>query len=80
VSNGRHQSVAVIDVPGRRIVRLIENVGQRPWGIATSPDGRKLYTANGPSDDVSVIDAATGRVDRRIAAGQRPWGIAVGPR
>ncbi len=80
ISNGRHQSVAVIDVASRRVVRLIENVGTRPWGIGTSPDGRKLYTANGPSDDVSVVDVATGRVDRRIPVGGKPWGIVVGSR
>jgi YVTN family beta-propeller protein len=77
VSNGRNRSVAVIDVQGRRVVRLIEDVGVRPWGIGTSPDGRKLYTANGPSNDVSVVDVASGRVDRRIAVGGKPWGIAV---
>jgi DNA-binding beta-propeller fold protein YncE len=27
-------------------------VGQRPWGIALSPDGKFLYSANGPSNDV----------------------------
>jgi YVTN family beta-propeller protein len=54
--------------------------GTRPWGIGVSPDGRKVYTANGPSDDVSVIDVATGTVDRRIAVGGRPWGLVVSDR
>jgi YVTN family beta-propeller protein len=30
-------------------------VGQRPWGVGLMPDGRTLYTANGPSNDVSVV-------------------------
>ena len=49
-------------------------------GIGVSPDGRKVYTANGPSDDVSVTDVATGTVDRRIAVGGRPWGLVVSGR
>jgi DNA-binding beta-propeller fold protein YncE len=28
-------------------------VGQRPWGIALTPDGRKLYAANGLSNVMS---------------------------
>ena len=57
----------------------MDDVGARPWGIALSKDGKKLYTANGPSADVSVIDIESGKVDRRIAVGGSPWGIAVAP-
>jgi YVTN family beta-propeller protein len=52
-------------------------VGARPWGIALSPDGNKVYTANGPSGDVSVIDSRTLQVVRRIPAGTMPWGLAL---
>jgi YVTN family beta-propeller protein len=77
ISNGRGESVAVIDVATRRMARLIGDVGTRPWGIGVSPDGRNIYTANGPSDEVSVIDAKTGKVERRIEVGGRPWGLVV---
>ena len=30
----------------------------RPWGIEVSADGTKVYTANGPSADVSIVDLA----------------------
>jgi YVTN family beta-propeller protein len=71
--------VAVLDVAGRSLVRTIEDVGMRPWGIGVSPDGRKIYTANGPGGDVSIVDVASASVDRRIAIGGSPWGIAVTP-
>jgi YVTN family beta-propeller protein len=45
--------------------------------VALLPDGKTAYTANGPSNDVSVIDLATRTVVKKIAAGQRPWGVAV---
>ena len=41
-------------------------VGPRPWGIAVSPDGKTLFTANGPSKDVSVVDVASGTVKKRF--------------
>jgi YVTN family beta-propeller protein len=42
-----------------------------------SRDGRRLYTANGTSDDLSIIDAATGKVERRVKVGKLPWGVVV---
>ena len=52
-------------------------VGERPWGIGVTPDGRYLYTANGPSNDVSVVDAESMSVVATVPAGERPWGIAI---
>jgi len=69
----------VIDVAARKVARLIEDVGARPWGIGISADGKQLYTANGPSGDVSVVDIASGKTEKRISVGGSPWGIAVKP-
>jgi YVTN family beta-propeller protein len=65
----------VIDVSGRSFVRSIENVGTRPWGIAISADGRKLYTANGPSGDLSVVDVGSGKLEKLVTIGGSPWGV-----
>jgi len=54
-------------------------VGQRVWGLALTRDDRKLYAANGLSNDVSVIDVASLRVVATIPAGDGPWGIAATP-
>jgi YVTN family beta-propeller protein len=54
------------------------DVGVRPWGIALSRDGRKLYTANGPSNDVTVVDTESMKVLKKIPAGELPWGVVVG--
>ena len=45
--------------------------------MTEAPDGRYLYTANGPSNDVSVVDTDTLRVVATIPAGERPWGVAI---
>jgi YVTN family beta-propeller protein len=68
--------VAVIDGEQLSLINVIP-VGRRPWGIGLTPDGRKLYTANGLSNDVSVIDTATGKVINTIQAGNGPWGVAL---
>jgi YVTN family beta-propeller protein len=53
------------------------DVGERPWGIALSPDGTTLYSANGPSNDISVVDLSTLRVTNKIKVGRGPWGIVA---
>jgi YVTN family beta-propeller protein len=54
-------------------------VGTRPWGIAVSPDGKYLFTANGPSDDVSVVDLKTNTEIKKIKAGKSPWSVEIVP-
>jgi YVTN family beta-propeller protein len=79
VSLGRAGSVALVDVASLRVLRTFPSVGARIWGLGLSPAGDELYSANGPSNDVSVIDPETGKVRKRIAAGGSPWGIAISP-
>ena len=52
-------------------------VGRRPWGIAITRDGRRIYTACGLANEVDVIDTATNRVAARVPVGTRPWGVAI---
>jgi YVTN family beta-propeller protein len=54
-------------------------VGARPWGLGVSPDGKFLFAANGPSNDVSVVDLQTNLEVARIKAGSSPWGVAIVP-
>jgi YVTN family beta-propeller protein len=45
--------------------------------MGLTPDGRKLYVANGRSNSVSVIDTQTQTKIRDIAVGALPWGVVV---
>lgn len=76
VTTGRARTVIAIDVTADEVTDVITGVGNRPWGIAAAADG-KLYTANGPSNDVAVIDPERGEVIARIPVGSAPWGVAV---
>jgi PQQ-dependent catabolism-associated beta-propeller protein len=79
MSTGRGGTVAVIDVTSApKLVKEIP-VGKRPWGIALSADGRHLYTANGPSDDMSIVDTTTLTTIKSVGVGKSPWGVVVGP-
>ena len=78
MSTGRGKTVAVLEVATNTITQTVE-VGARPWGIALSRDGKRLYSANGPSGDVTVVDTAKLQVITHVTVGKSPWGVAVGP-
>jgi len=55
-------------------------VGQRVWNLALSPDEKMLFTTNGTSNDVSVVDVASLKVTKSIKTGRYPWGVVVAPK
>jgi YVTN family beta-propeller protein len=77
VANTISGTVSVINAATREIITTIA-VGTEPYGIALTPNGRKLYVVNARSNDVSVIDTATNGVVRTITSvGTEPRGIAI---
>ena len=52
-------------------------VGKRPWNMAITPDGGKLYVANGRSDTVSVIDTDKLVALKDVPVGSFPWGVVI---
>ncbi len=66
----------MIDAATKQIEKYLL-VGQRVWQLAFTPDGKFLYTTNGVSNDVSVIDVAALKVVKSIAVGSFPWGVAI---
>ena len=42
-----------------------------------TPDGSKLYTADGRSNAVSVIDTASFKTIKSIPVGGLPWGVFI---
>ena len=43
------------------------------------PNGQTLYVANGLSDDMTLIDTASGKALRTVPAGRVPHSILVQP-
>jgi PQQ-dependent catabolism-associated beta-propeller protein len=76
VALGRAKLVAEIDPASLKLVRTFP-VGWRAWNLALSPDERHLYTANGLSGDLSVVDLVRNRTTSSVKLGGRPWGVVV---
>ena len=93
VALGPANRVAVVSVPEHKVLSYVATghaeynakvkkyllVGQRPWHMAFTPDGKYLLTANGLSNDVSVIRVSDLRVINTIPVGQQPWMVLVSP-
>ena len=78
VALGPANRVAEIDVKTFEVKRY-HLVGQRVWNLALSPDEKRLYTTNGVSNDMSVMDLERGRVVKSISVGGAPWGVIAKP-
>ncbi len=80
VTTGRAKTLFALDLKTNAIRDTWPLTGTRSWGIALSPDEKLLFTANGPSHNVTVVDTETGKVVADIKAGTLPWGVAVAAR
>ncbi len=69
--------VLVFDASSYALINTI-TVGQMPSEVSFSVDGKKVYVANGMSNTVTVIDAATKLVIETATVGNYPVGVWPG--
>jgi YVTN family beta-propeller protein len=71
-SNGRANSVTAFDLDTLKVKQEAKIAGMNPDAILYEPVTRKLYTFNGKSADVSVLDPVTLKQTATIAVGGKP--------
>jgi YVTN family beta-propeller protein len=73
----------VVSVPASAVapptVTSTIDVGDAPYSVAFSPNGKKAYVTNYDDDTVSVITVATGAVSEPITVGNIPASVAFSP-
>ena len=88
VSNGNNDNVSVIDIKQNKVINSIElklderlgNLkGAIPFGLAISPDQKRLYVAEAGINAVAVVDVASQRVVGHIPTGWFPSKLKVTP-
>jgi YVTN family beta-propeller protein len=86
VSNGNNDTISVLDAKKADVVQTIriqldERLGRLrgiiPFGLALSPDQRRLYVAEAGINAVAVIEVRNGKVLGHIPAGWFPSRLAV---
>lgn len=86
VSNGNNDSISVIDTQKDTVIanidlkldsRLSHLRGAIPFGLALSPNGRRLYVAEAGINAVAVVDVLSNSVLGHIPVGWFPSKLAV---
>jgi YVTN family beta-propeller protein len=74
VALGRANHVAEVDV-ATHTVRKVILAGKRTWGVGLNGDGSRLYVVNGLSDDLTIVDVASGKAIKTVPAGRVPHSV-----
>lgn len=76
---GQSGYVVEVDTKTKEITRGIPTHGKVSHMVYVSPDGKRLYTGNIGSDNVSVIDRSSGELITQIHTGKGCGGMAFTP-
>ncbi len=88
VSNGNNDNISVIDIKNNKVIEDIElklderlgNLkGMIPFGLALSPDQKKLFVAEAGINAVGVIDVNSQKVKGHIPTGWFPSKLKITP-
>lgn len=79
ITNEGGNNVTIIDTANNTLVGAPINTQNFPQGVTISPDGSRVYAANGGSASISVIDTSTNAVITTVSVGPGPGGMAVTP-
>ncbi len=88
VSNGNNDLISVLDIRSQKIIqqidlqpdkRLNKLKGVIPFGLAVSPDQKRLYVAESGINAIGVVDIPSMRVVGHIPAGWFPSKLKVSP-
>src|SRR5918995_6851133 len=71
VSNERGNSITIIDGDSLEVIETVP-VGNRPRGIALSPDGKYLYICASDDDTIEIMDTETRKILGRLPSGPDP--------
>lgn len=77
ITNGRDDTITVIDLDTLKTVDSIKAGGPDPDGILYVPKFDRLYTSNGHDKSVSAIDAKTRKVVATMSVGGKPESLAA---
>ncbi|MEX2231120.1 MAG: cytochrome D1 domain-containing protein, partial [Cyclobacteriaceae bacterium] len=76
---GQTGYVVEVDTKTNEVTRGIPTHGKISHTVYVSPDGKRLYTANIVSENISVIDRSSGELITQIKAGEGCEGMAFTP-
>lgn len=77
VTNGRADTITVINLDTLKVLDTIKAAGHDPDGILYVPSLRRVFVSNGHDQSVSEIDVATRKVIATMPVGGKPEALAA---
>src|SRR6516225_9732549 len=71
VTNSAGDSVHLVDPATNKVVKEFP-VGEAAHGIASAPDGSRVYVSNESESTLDVFDRASGALIKKVALSNRP--------
>jgi YVTN family beta-propeller protein len=78
-ANYDNDTISAIDTGSNQVVGLPISVGDGPYAMAITPNGKTLYVGNSNSEDISVVDIQTNQIVATIPTGYSAASMAVSP-
>src|SRR5918994_7119121 len=78
VSNEKGNSISIVDGDSLEVIETVP-VGNRPRGIALSPDGKYLYICPSDDDTIEIMDTETRKILGRLPSGPDPELLDLAP-
>ena len=72
------RTVSVINLSDNTVVSDLQ-VGNVPYEIAFTPDGKRAYITNEDSNSLSVVDVSSATVSATLPVGDAPVGVEITP-
>lgn len=63
--------------PALQKIRRVFAVGAAPAGIAVTADGTQLISADRDDNQITILEAATGKALARVKVGKHPFGVTL---
>jgi YVTN family beta-propeller protein len=77
VTNGRADTIAVVNLDTLQVVDTIKAAGPDPDGILYVPSLQRIFVSNGHDQSVSEIDVATRKIVATLPVGGKPEALAA---
>ena len=77
MSDREANAILELDAASLAIVRTFTDTGFGPWGLALTPDGKRLFTGNFGAGTVTAIDVETGKQSAQTRIGLKPSYVAL---
>ncbi len=74
----KDNALAVVDPAAGTLVKTVP-IGQRPRGIALSPDNKQLYIATSDENTIKIVDANSFKILGKLPSGEDPETFALNP-